>query len=78
MAKEPHPLNKGWLRRANIAGISLAVGGIILFIILWAVLGALNVQPFARLMVSLCLPPAVIAGVVGIYILVARPSRTGR
>ncbi len=78
MAKEPHPLNKGMLRRANIAGISLAVGGIILFIILWTALGALNVQPFARLMVSLCLPPAIIAGVVGIYILVARPSRTGR
>lgn len=75
MAEPSRPVNKGAFRRAHTAGISLAVGGVVLFIILWTALGALNVQTFARLLISLCLPPAIIAGVVGVYILITRPSK---
>lgn len=70
------PLNRSSLSKASAAGVILAVVGIILFIVLWVVLGQLGATTVARLLISLCLPPAVIAGIIGVYVLVVR-ARNG-
>ncbi len=75
MSNSPSPLNKNNLTRAGIAGALLAVFGIVLFISLWILLGAAQVASFPRLFASLCVPPAVIAGIVGAYILIKRPYK---
>lgn len=50
----------------------LALLGILLFAILWQSLGAWGVANLPRLVISVCLPPAVIALIVGVYFLVFR------
>lgn len=72
MSQTPNPLNRKNLSRASLAGVALAVGGIILFIILWIVLGNAGVDNVARLLVSLCLPPAIMTGLMGTYFLLTR------
>ncbi|MFN8373234.1 MAG: hypothetical protein U0694_10215 [Anaerolineae bacterium] len=57
-----------------MVGFLLSVFGIILFIVLWIVFGQSGMEAFPRLVLSLCLPPAAIALVMGIYILVVRPK----
>lgn len=69
------PLNKENLSRASILGIGLGVSAILLFIALWFVLGSLGVEQIPRILIALCLPPAIIAGAIGGYMLLARPSR---
>jgi hypothetical protein len=64
------------LSRATIAGVVLAVGGILLFIVLWIILGNAGVDPFARLLLSLCIPPALMAALVGGYFLMVQPRGT--
>ena len=73
---EKSPLNGMSLSRASIVGAGLAVVGIILFVVFWVVLGQLGVTSLARLLVSLCLPPAVIGGIIAAYALAAK-SRNG-
>lgn len=48
--------------------------GIGLFVLLWVVLGSLEVGQIARLLLSLCIPPAVIAAIVGAYFLLVQPG----
>jgi hypothetical protein len=60
------------LKKASIAGVALAFAGIILFLILWVVLGQLGVAMLARLFMALCLPLVVIAGLIGVYALVLK------
>ena len=74
MSNNPNPIRTG-LSRGSIFGLVLGVLAIILFVVLWLVLGSLNVSQFPRLMVSLCLPPAIIAALIGVYMLFGR-SRT--
>lgn len=71
-----NPLNRSSLSRASVAGIVLAAAGIILFVILWIVLGQLGAATIARLLIALCLPPAVITGIIGVYVLAVK-SKTG-
>lgn len=71
MSNNPNPIRTG-LSRGSIIGLVLAVLAIILFVVLWLVLGSLNVSQFPRLMASLCLPPAAIAALIGIYMLFGR------
>lgn len=66
--------NKNNLAKVGIAGAGLGVGGIILFIVLWGMLGAAELEQFPRLILSLCIPPTAIAGVLGVYMLFVRPS----
>lgn len=75
MTNTPPPLNRANLTRAGIAGFGLAILGIISFIILWLILGSFQVASLPRLFVSLCVPPAGIAGIIGIYMLVRKPNR---
>ena len=74
MSQIPNPLNKQNLSRATLIAVLMAVGGIGLFFGLWIALADLN--QFARLMLSLCLPPAVMAALVGGYLLMVQPKRT--
>lgn len=73
MSETPSPINKSVLSRPTLGVVGLAAFGVVLFIGLWVVLGHVGVEQFARLLVSLCIPPAAIAAMVGIYFL-ARPN----
>lgn len=73
MTEPTSPLNRRTLSRASVLGVGLSVGGIALFVILWLVLGNLGLEQIPRLLISLCLPPAVMAGLIGGYILLVRP-----
>ena len=74
MSNSPSPLNGRNLTRAGIAGAVLAVLAIVLFLVLWVVLGTFRMDAMPRLFASLCIPPAIIAGILGVYILVRKPK----
>lgn len=74
MSNPQTPFDKNVLTRAGIAGLVLAGLGVGLFILVWIVLGEAGVADFPRLFASLCVPPAVIAAIVGGYMLVVRPG----
>lgn len=74
MSQSPSPLNRSNMSRALIAGAVLAGLGIALFAVLWTLLGSQGVNQAARLLLSLCIPPAVIAAVLGVYLLLTRPE----
>lgn len=61
-------------KTALIAGAGLAVLGIVLFILIWVVLGNMEVAQFPRLILSVCVPPALMALLLGGYVLLVRPS----
>lgn len=73
MSSAPNPLNDR-LKKALIAGTLLSAIAIALFLILWVLLGSAGVEQTVRLLMSLCLPPAIIAAILGVYILLARPG----
>lgn len=77
MMTPPSPLNGQRISRIALAGIILAGVGIGLFIILWIVLGQAGLESVPRLIASMCIPPAVIAVILGIYMLFFRGSPTG-
>lgn len=60
------------LTRGIIAGVVLAVLGIGMFLLLWTVLE--DADTFVRLVISVCVPPAILAGVGGGLILMIRPK----
>lgn len=76
MSETPQtPDSRQQLSRAAIAGAVLAVVGIVLFLVLYTALGGMDALP--RLLISLCVPPAVMACVVGLFLLfTARRSDT--
>ena len=73
MSTSPPPPS---LRRPLLIGGSLALAAVVLFILLWVIMGNAGVEALPRLLVSLCVPPAIIAVVVGAYILIARPGNS--
>jgi len=74
MTNPPSPVNRRNLTRASVVGVVLAVLAIVLFVILWFVLGSFKLDTMPRLFASLCIPPTVIAGLIGVYILIRRPQ----
>lgn len=60
------------LSRAGIAGFVMAVAGVGMFFLLWIGLGSAGVDTFMRLILSICVPPALMAFVIGVYMLVTR------
>jgi hypothetical protein len=70
----PSPVNKQNLSKASVAGIAMAIGGIILFVLLYAALGNAGVDALTRMLVALCVPPALMAALVGGYFLLTRPA----
>jgi hypothetical protein len=75
MTNSPGPLNKDNLSRATIAGTALAVGGIVLFLILYAALGSAGIDSLSRVILALCVPPALMAVLVGGYFLFGKRSK---
>lgn len=73
MSTSPHPPS---LRRPLIIGGGLALAAVVLFILLWVIMGNAGIEALPRLLVSLCVPPAILAVVVGAYILIARPGNS--
>lgn len=57
-----------------IAGGLVGVVGIALFFGLWLLLGTIPASPFVRVVLSVCLPPIILATVFGMYYLVVRPG----
>lgn len=66
------PFNKQNVPRMVTAGVVLAVVGVGAFIVIWLLMGNAGVANLPRLVVSLCVPPALIAAILGVYILVSR------
>jgi len=74
MSQSPNPLDKQTISRMGIAGAALGILAIALFAGLWFGLGTTSLDVFPRLVISICVPPAIMAALLGGYILVKRPS----
>lgn len=72
MGRSPQSVDTKRIARVGAAGAALGVLGIGLFMLVWVVAGSANVDVFPRLVMSVCLPPAIMAGVVGTYLLLIR------
>lgn len=68
-------LNRKIVSRAVIVGLGLAVSAVVLFGALWVLLGNAGVDQFPRLMLSICVPPALMAALIGGFFLLVRPSK---
>ncbi|GAB4315199.1 MAG: hypothetical protein Kow00117_07240 [Phototrophicales bacterium] len=66
------PISRKALTRAAVAGVILAGIGIVLFIGIWILLDDIDALP--RLFVALCIPPGVIAIILGVFFLIVRPK----
>ncbi len=73
MSNIPEPVKEG-LSKGSKIGAVLGVLAIILFIVLWIGLGQLGLAQAPRLFGAMCIPPAVIAGILGAYLLIVRPG----
>ena len=69
------PLNKRNISRATVIGVSLSVGGIVLFLVLYALLGNAGMEQFPRIALSVCAPPTLMAALLGGYFLLTRPKQ---
>jgi hypothetical protein len=72
MTNTPSPLNKRSITRASIIGSVMAVGGIILFLILYAAMTSAGADPVQRVVVALCVPPMLMALLMGGYFFFGR------
>jgi hypothetical protein len=73
MTNSPNPSPQKQLIRATLVASGLALVGIIVFALLWIVLGNMGVPNAPRLLAALLLPPVVISVIVGAYRLVKGP-----
>lgn len=53
----------------------MGLGGVLAFLLLWVGLGSAGVDQFPRLIMSVCLPPALIALIFGVYFLFFQPKK---
>jgi hypothetical protein len=74
MGNTPNPLNQKNLTRATVIASGMAAGGIVLFLVLYFAMSSAGVDALARVVVALCVPPAIMAVVIGGYFLVKRSS----
>lgn len=74
MSSSPNPFGGLPVSRVVAAGAALAILGIALFIGMWVVLGNAGVDQAPRLFASMCVPPGVIALILGVYVLFSRRS----
>ena len=70
MGQTPGPIDPQRLWRAQIYVVILAILGIAIFIGVWVGLGDMGVSPFPRLFAAMCIPPAVISLIVGVFFLI--------
>jgi hypothetical protein len=65
--------SKDYLSKASTLGVTLVIAGVVLFVVIWSLLDSAGLEQIPRLLISLCLPPAIVAGLIGGYMLLARP-----
>ncbi|PJF31599.1 MAG: hypothetical protein CUN52_02725 [Phototrophicales bacterium] len=70
----PPQLDTKTISRIGISGAILGAIIIGLFLLLWFVTGDMGMSSFPRLVISVCIPPTLIALIFGIYLLTTRPS----
>ena len=68
------PLNQKTMSKATVIGVSLSVGGIVLFIVLYVLLGNAGMEQFPRIALAVCAPPTLMAALLGGYFLLTRPK----
>lgn len=74
MSKAAGPINQKTLLRAGIAGAGLGFLGVGAFIGMWILLDQAGMADFPRLITALCIPPALIALIIGLYMLIVQPD----
>lgn len=65
------PLDRKRISRIGIAGAVIGVVAVAMFMGLWIVLGNANVDDFPRLVISVCVPPAIMTAIIGAFILLS-------
>lgn len=78
MSQSPNPLDKQTISRIGIVGAILGMLAVGLFAGLWFGLGTTSLDVFPRLVIAICLPPAIMAALVGGYMLLKRPANGDR
>jgi hypothetical protein len=68
------PAGKPNFSKPLVAGVALAIVAVVLFLGIYIALA--GTEPIIRLFVAMCVPPAVIAAVIGVYVLIARPGNS--
>ena len=74
MSKTPVPVSQRTFLRAGIIGAGLGFLGVGVFIGLWILLDQAGIADFPRLITALCIPPALIALIIGLYMLIVQPD----
>ena len=70
MGQTPPPVNKGMLRIGLLAGIVLSLVGVGSFLAIW--FGMTSIAQTPRLLMAVCIPPLIIAVLLGGFVLFAR------
>lgn len=71
MTQPPNPMQQQ-LSRALVLGAIAAIAAVLLFVVVWMALE--GAEPAIRLFSALCLPPGVLAIIIGAYILLVKPK----
>ena len=74
-SQPPAPIDRQRLGRGLIVGAALSIFGVGLFLVLYFGLLGANVASAPRLFISMCVPPAIIAVLIGVYVLWRRMKR---
>lgn len=77
MGNAPDSFNKKTVIRVQIAVFGLSALGIGVFVLFWVLLGEAGIGDFARLIAAFCIPPALIAAIVGAYTVMRSRQSTG-
>lgn len=71
MGQSPNPNFDGkTVSRIGLIGAIIGIVAIGLFVALWVILGNANMDAFPRLIISVCVPPALMTAFLGVYVLV--------
>jgi hypothetical protein len=69
MGNKPDAFTTNRVLKFLAAGFALALFGVGVFVGMWALLGEAGMADFPRLIMSFCLPPALIAVIIGAFML---------
>ena len=69
MGQQPTPSGGRQILNSQLYVLLLTIAAIGLFAAIWVILGELGASGATRLFASLCLPPGIIALLIGLYVL---------